>query len=109
MLKEYEENEVHYYGRMSPYAKEELYLLYAKGTTIKDLSLKYGILPQRVKAIVFQKHLYYNEVYPKMGETHRRLAMEREALYADDFPFVDYGIDLAIMSEMEKGIELRKV
>jgi hypothetical protein len=38
---------------MSPIAKEELYRNYEKGMTIKDLSLKYGILPQRVKAIIF--------------------------------------------------------
>ena len=40
-------------GRMSPWGKEELYRSYLQGTTIKDLSLKYGILPQRVKAIIF--------------------------------------------------------
>jgi len=39
-----------------------------------------------------------------MGETHLRLALEREVLYATEFPFVDYGIDLSVMSEMEKGI-----
>ena len=79
------------------------------GATIKDLSLKYGILPQRVKAIVFQRHLYWQEVYPKMGETHMRLAFEREMLYATDFPFVDYGKDLKLMSEIEKGIQLVRV
>jgi uncharacterized protein YjcR len=46
-------NEIQYNGRVSPIAKEELYRLYMKGTTIKDLSLKYGIIPQRVKAIIF--------------------------------------------------------
>ena len=30
-------------------------------------------------------------------------------LYASDFPFIDYGIDLAIMSEMEKGVQLFKL
>lgn len=44
-----------------------------------------------------------------MGETHQRLAMEREILYASDFPFVDYGVDLTLMSEMEKGIRMNKV
>ena len=54
---------------MSPQAKEELYRSYLQGTRIKDLSLKYGILPQRVKAIVYQKHMYWEEVYPRLGET----------------------------------------
>lgn len=94
---------------MSPIAKEELFQNYVKGMTIKDLSLKYGILPQRVKAIVFQRHLYWEEVYPKLGETHMRLALERELLYATEFPFVDYGSDLRIMSEMEKGVQMAKI
>lgn len=77
--------------------------------TIKDISLKYGILPQRAKAVVFQRHLYWNEVYPKLGETHQRMAMEREMMYATEFPFVDYGVDLEIMAAMERGIKVTKV
>lgn len=80
-----------------------------QGTTIKDLSLKYGILPQRVKAIVYQKYLYWEEVYPRLGETHMRVAFEKEMLYARQFPFVDYGIDLQIMADMEKGVRLTKL
>ncbi len=82
LMKNMQFAEVQYSGRMSPMGKEELYRNYLKGMTIKDLSLKYGILPQRVKAIIFQKHLYWNEVYPKLGETHMRLALERELFYA---------------------------
>jgi hypothetical protein len=40
-------------GRMSPFVKETIFREYQKGMTIKDLSLKYGIMQQRVKAIVF--------------------------------------------------------
>ena len=94
---------------MSPQGKEELYRSYMQGTTIKDLSLKYGILPQRVKAIVYQKYLYWEEVYPRLGETHMRVAFEKEMLYARQFPFVDYGIDLQIMADMEKGVRLTKL
>lgn len=42
-----------YNGRMSPFIKENIYREYQKGMTIKDLSLKYGILHMRVKAIIF--------------------------------------------------------
>lgn len=45
--------EVTFSGRMSPFAKELVYRNYLKGATVKDLSLKFGILPQRVKAIVY--------------------------------------------------------
>lgn len=109
MARQLEMSEIQYNGRISPIAKEELYRLYLKGTTIKDLSLKYGILPQRVKAVIFQRHLYWNEVYPKLGETHMRMAYEREMLYATDFPFIDYGKDLRLMAEIEKGIKMVKV
>jgi len=92
-----------YCGRMSPFSKEMLFREYQKGMTIKDLSLKYGILQQRVKAIIYQKFLYWNEVYPRLGETHMRLAIEREALYAAEYPFLEYGQDLDVMAELEKG------
>lgn len=38
-----------------------------------------------------------------------RMALEREMLYATDFPFLDYGKDLKLMSEIEKGIQLYKI
>ena len=38
-----------------------------------------------------------------------RVSFETEALYAAEFPFVDYGSDLAIMAEMEKGVRLQKL
>jgi hypothetical protein len=42
--------------------------------------------------------LYWEEIYPKLGESHMRLALEREAIYAANFPFIEYGIDLHIMA-----------
>ena len=62
-----------------------------------------------MKAVVYQKHLYWEEVYPRLGETHMRMAFEAEILYAREFPFVDYGIDLDVMSKMEKGIRITKL
>ena len=53
--------------------------------------------------------MYWEEVYPKLGETHMRLALEREALYAAEFPFVDYGLDLAVMAELEKGVKVERI
>ena len=53
MARTMEMNDIQYNGRISPLAKEEIYRTYLKGTTIKDLSLKFGILPQRVKAVIF--------------------------------------------------------
>lgn len=105
----FDDEEVTYEGRLSPWAREEIYRLYLSGMTVKDLSLKYGILPQRVKAVVFMRFTYWNEVYPKMGLTHQRLALMREMEYAEDFPFVDYGIDLDDMKDMQRGIHTARL
>mmetsp|Transcript_16347 Transcript_16347/g.25272 ORF Transcript_16347/g.25272 Transcript_16347/m.25272 type:complete len:213 (-) Transcript_16347:10-648(-) len=96
-------------GRLSPGVKENIYREYLNGMSVKNLSLKYGILGERVKAIVHQKFLYWNEVYPRLGETHMRLAYEREGFYASDFPFIEYGQDLQVMAQIEKGSEVVKI
>jgi hypothetical protein len=33
-----------YYGRLSPFVKEQIYREYSAGSTVKDLSLKYGAM-----------------------------------------------------------------
>ena len=38
-----------------------------------------------------------------------RLGLEREAMYAQDFPFVEYGQDLNIMAEYEKGVKINHI
>ena len=38
-----------------------------------------------------------------------RMAYESEMLYAKDYPFVDYGIDLDTMSKMEKGVMITQI
>ena len=38
-----------------------------------------------------------------------RLALEREAIYASHFPFVEYGLDLRLMAELEKGIKMEYI
>jgi hypothetical protein len=53
--------------------------------------------------------MYWEEIYPRLGESHLRLGLEREAMYAAEFPFVDYGCDLQIMAELEKGMQMKKV
>lgn len=59
--------------------------------------------------MIYQKHLYWEEVYPRLGETHMRVAIEREAMYAADYPFIDYGTDLTLMAEMEKGVKIERL
>ena len=52
---------------------------------------------------------HWNEVYPRLGESHMRLAIEREAMYGAKFPFIEYGVDLNVMAEFDKGIQVTKI
>jgi hypothetical protein len=53
MMQNWDSAEAPLVGRLSPFAKELVYRNYLKGATVKDLSLKFGILAQRVKAIIY--------------------------------------------------------
>ena len=96
-------------GRVSPWCKEEIYRNYLEGWTVRDLSYKYGILPERVKAIVWMRDLFWKEFYPKIGESGLRRRLENGYEYAKEFGYIDYGKDLKEMAEREQGIRLRKV
>jgi hypothetical protein len=53
MAKNWEDHDITYHGRLSPFAKEMIYRNYQKGATIKAMSLRFGVLPQRIKAIIW--------------------------------------------------------
>ena len=91
-------------GRLSPHAREEMYRLYESGWSVKDLAYRYGILPSRVKAIVWCRRHFYEEVKPRVDPITWKLGVEREFLYASLFPFLDFGIDLSMMSVLEQGV-----
>ena len=38
-----------------------------------------------------------------------RMALEREAIYASEYPFVEYGLDLHVMAELEKGVKIEHI
>jgi hypothetical protein len=96
-------------GRVSPWCKEEIYRNYLEGWTVKDLSYKYGLLPERVKAIVFFRELFWTEIYPKIGESGLRRRLELSLEFSKEYPYVDYGKDLDLMALREQGMKLRKV
>ena len=96
-------------GRVSPYAKQEIYSLYRQGWNVQDLSHKFGILIDRVKAIILHRQIFWDEVYPRLGETAVRMGMEIELLYGQQFAFIDYGKDLGIMASNESTLQLEKI
>jgi len=98
----YRDDEI--FGRLSPHARESIYQLYLQGWTVRDLSIRFGIIPERVKAVVWMRQLFYEEVMPRVNLTTVKLGLEMEMLYNMDFPWVDYGADLALMAYREKGM-----
>ena len=97
-------------GRVSPWAKEEIYQNYLEGWTVKDLSYKFGLLPERVKVIIWMRDIFWKEIYPKIGESELRRRLEEGLEYArSEYYYVDYGKDLREMALREQGVYLRKV
>lgn len=92
------------HGRLSPHARESIYELYKEGWSVNDLSFKFGILPERTKAVIWMRRYFYDEVAPVLDRTFWRLGLEKEIIYAVKYPFVDYGLDLSLMALLEKGI-----
>ncbi|KRX03431.1 hypothetical protein PPERSA_02810 [Pseudocohnilembus persalinus] len=90
--------------RLSPTAKEQIFKLYAKGWSVRDLSSRFGILPERVKAVIWLKQKFYFEVLPNIDLRTLKAGMERELEYNRDFKYQDYGIDLEELSRRNKGI-----
>ena len=89
--------------RMSPWAKTRVHSDYLKGMNIRDISLKYGILPKRAAAIIYQREYWLKVIYPKTGETLARMTMDMERDYGEEFGFVDYGVDLELLQAHEHG------
>lgn len=92
------------WGRVSIFAREEIYKLHLEGWSIRDLSLRFGLLPERLKFIIWARQYFYEEVLPNVDLTTVRLGIEREMLYGHFFPFVDYGLDLKELAEREQGV-----
>jgi hypothetical protein len=96
------------WGRVSIFAKEEIYKLHLEGWSIRNLSLRFGLLPERIKFIIWARQYFYEEVIPNVDLRTIRLGIEREMLYGHFFPFVDYGLDLVELSKREQGVSFHR-
>ncbi len=52
---------------ISPQVMDSIYDLYLQGWTVRDISRRYGILPQRAKFYIWSRAKFYNEALPKYG------------------------------------------
>lgn len=92
------------FGRVSPWAREQIYKLHLEGWTVRDLSVRYGLLPERIKMIIWNRQYFYDEVMPNCDLATIQLALEKEMMYNMYFPWVDYGGDLAMLAQRDQGI-----
>lgn len=68
--------------QLSPKAKNDIYKLYLQGWSVKDLSVRYGIIPERVKAIVWLETKFYFEILPNVSMETVKRAMDLENSYS---------------------------
>lgn len=66
------------FPNMSPQGKLNVYKDYIGGMNLRDISMKYGIVPERVCAIVWSYEYYFKIVYPRVGESTARFLFEYE-------------------------------
>lgn len=87
-------------------AREDLYQRYLDGTTLQDLSLKYGILPETAKELVCERYIYWNMIFPKIGPLrHRKLIAAAEK--NPQLRFLDYGLELQELANREYDVPLK--
>jgi len=95
-------------AKMSFDSKVECYENYLKGESIRNLSLKYGILPLRVRAIVWQHQYFAEHILPHANLDTIKLAIYCEKVIVESVvPTVDYGLDLEFMANEQQGVETR--
>lgn len=89
-------------------AKLGVFKCYLEGWNVREISVRYGILPNRVKAIVWSLQHFLEEYLPNLDTNELISLMMLEALPNPDVRYVDYGLDTEIMSLEQEG-EVSKV
>ena len=81
-------------------AKEAIYRDYMAGMTLRDVCVKYGVMGDRAKAIIYGRHQYWTVIYPQYGEKHKRdvekfvdLMEKKDGISNNQTFFVDMNID----------------
>jgi hypothetical protein len=89
-------------------ARLGVFKCYLEGWNVREISLRYGILPNRVKAISWQMQNFVEEYLPDITLDDLVNLMMLETIPRPEFKYVDYGIDLEQMAK-EQGGELSYV
>lgn len=85
-------------------ARVGVFKCYLEGWSVREISVRYGILPARVKAIVWQMQHFIEEYLPDMNVTGLIGAMILETMPKVDIQYVDYGLDARAIAEEQMGV-----
>lgn len=83
--------------------KFEIFNLFNQGWTVRDLSVRFGIMPNRVKAIVYQKRYFFNQILPNTDATFIQHCMQIEKKIDRLYGALQYGVDLKRMTRESFG------
>jgi len=59
--------------------------------------------------VVWNREIFWKQIYPKIGETGHKLLYLAEIKYGNNFKWTDYGKDLNVMARMEQGCKIRNI
>lgn len=67
--------------------------------------MRFGMLPDRIKAIIWMREKFYLEVMPNVDLETIKQAAELELLINNNEGYMDYGVDLEDIVEQNRGIQ----
>ena len=87
-------------------SKIEVYRLYLEGWSIKDLCMRFGISPQRVKLTIWNFQYFIEDVLPFSTPEQVIESIYLELNPPEDVEAVDYGLDLELLHKFQAGHEV---
>lgn len=94
--------------QLSLKARLGIYQCYLEGWSVREISVRYGIVPNRVKATVWQVQNFVEEILPDMGVDDLVNLLMAETIPKTDYQYVDYGMDSEALAQEQQG-ELSRV
>ena len=89
--------------RLSGQARLNIYMLYNKGHSIKDICQRFGIAPQRAKAVVWIQQYYFECVLPRISHDIAMMGIILDTEISKYTGTQDYGLDLDWLSSEVNG------
>lgn len=80
-----------------------------EGWTVKDLAYKYGLAPERIKCIVYDRDYFWKHIYPIIGESGLKKRLNEELEHARKYGIWEYGKDLKMMADQEQGFLVKQI